>query len=93
MIASMIKVARWCAIYGLGVSCALAILNIFNQSYDWSMLIAGIFFSGVVYYYLEYILIPQVDQRERELKAEKAASEQRHKRKRPKLKKKESTEE
>ena len=60
------KIARWLATYALGVSIALAIWNVMSGALDWSLVVFSVLFSGAIYYYVNYVIDPQVARRQEE---------------------------
>ena len=81
------RLARYLAMYGLGISIALAAVNLFTGEYDWAQIIIYLVLSGGIYYYIDFILEPQIKAKQAELDAQKVQEEQEKPRRRPKLKK------
>ena len=87
-----LKIARWCAIYSFGVSIAMVVVNFMRGGFDWGFVIVTLVVSGGMYYYLEYVLEPQLQAKEAEeaaalAAAEAEAKEAARRRRRPRLKK------
>ncbi|MCL2498623.1 MAG: hypothetical protein FWF06_08445 [Symbiobacteriaceae bacterium] len=88
-----LRIARWCAIYSLGVAIAMGAINLIHGGQDWGFIIISTGISGGVLYYLDYVIAPQMQKKLQEeaeqeaaLRGESSEAAPRR-RKRPRLKK------
>ena len=57
----MMKIARWCSIYGICASAAMLVLSLINSMTIDTMALLLFGVSIGAYYYLDKIVIPQLD--------------------------------